>query len=142
MERRKSRRVLMSLQASWGTSARLQPAVVINGSAQGCFLQTQADEPGDDLVRLVIRLPQGEAVQLWGEVTYYLPTVGFGLQFVEGAEGGDPGLEKWAEYVRVAELNADAGKGAPAGAEQGPSRGPAGASLLSGSPRPAPPHSR
>ncbi len=98
-ERRKSKRVLMSLPAQLGLASGVRPAVVLNGSAGGCFVQVQTEEPGDDPFRIEVQLPQGEWIRLWVEVAYFLPTKGLGLQFVRPAPEEKPMFEKWLGYV-------------------------------------------
>lgn len=98
-ERREARRVRTHLPARCELASGIHIAVVLNGSPHGCFVQTQAAEPDDAPLRIEIRLPLGEWISLWGEVAYYLPTEGFGLQFIETPGGGDPMLERWIEHL-------------------------------------------
>jgi hypothetical protein len=86
-ERRGTRRVRVQLPARCELASGVHVAVVLNGSAHGCFVQTRAAEPGDAPLRIEIRLPRGEWISLWGEVAYYLPTEGFGLQFLKPPVG-------------------------------------------------------
>lgn len=99
-ERRGSRRVQVQLAVRWEMASSVHSAVILNGSPGGCFVQTQVEEPGDIPLKLEIQLPQGEWIFLWGEVAYYLPTEGFGLQFIDSPDNGDPMLEKWIEHLR------------------------------------------
>lgn len=98
-ERRKSKRVEMSLPAQLETTSGVHRAVVLNGSAGGCFVQVEVEEPGDEPVRIGIQLPREGWVYLWGEVAYHLPTRGLGLQFTEPAAEAQPMLEKWLRHV-------------------------------------------
>jgi hypothetical protein len=98
-ERREISRLQMELPAHWESSQGTRSAVILNGSARGCFLKTQMEEPDDDALNIVIGLPHGEWISLWGEVAYYLPTEGFGLQFTSPPDCADAMLEKWLEYL-------------------------------------------
>ena len=99
-ERRGSGRVQMRLPVRWEMASGVHVAVILNGSPGGCFVQTQIEEPEDVPLKIEIRLPRGEWISLWGEVAYYLPTEGFGLQFIDSPNDGDPMLEKWLEHLR------------------------------------------
>ena len=98
-ERREIRRLQMELPAHWESSQGIRSAVILNGSARGCFVKTQMEEPEDDPLKIVIGLPHGEWISLRGEVAYYLPTEGFGFQFTCPPDGADAMLEKWLEYL-------------------------------------------
>lgn len=96
-ERRGARRFQVRLPARWELASAVHSGVVINVSRGGCFVQTQTEEPDDAPMRLEIQLSDGEWVSLRGEVAYYLPTEGFGLQFIEGAGCENPVFERWLE---------------------------------------------
>ena len=98
-ERRKTERFQMLLPARWETSFGVHSGVVLNGSVDGCFVQTHTEDPGDDPLRLEIRLPDGKCLNLWGEVTYYLPTEGFGFHFIGSPDDGGHRDEMWLEHL-------------------------------------------
>ncbi|SRR6266496_2919893 len=100
-ERRKSPRVETLLQAQWETDSGAHEGTVINCSAGGCFVQAQVEEPGDEAVRLAIQLPNGKRVHLWGEVAYYLPTMGFGLHFTHSSDEDRLMLDTWLDYLHL-----------------------------------------
>lgn len=100
-ERRKTERFQMLLPARWETSFGVHSGVILNGSVNGCFVQTHTEDPGDDALRLEIRLPDGEWVNLWGEVTYHLPTEGFGFQFIGSPDDGSFRNEMWLEHLSL-----------------------------------------
>ncbi|HZB44951.1 MAG TPA: PilZ domain-containing protein [Pyrinomonadaceae bacterium] len=100
-ERRKVERFPMLLQVRWETAHGASSGVILNGSAGGCFVRTRTDDPGDDPLRLEIRLPGGERLSLWGEVTYYLPTEGFGLQFIGSPDDGSSSNDLWLEHLAL-----------------------------------------
>ncbi len=102
-ERRKSERIRTHLPAQWETASGVQQGIVVNGSAGGCFVLAQVEEPGDELMELAIQLPNGRQVSLRGEVAYYLPTEGFGLQFAESADESRAALKTWLDYLHTLE---------------------------------------
>ena len=98
-ERRKDERVPMSLPARWETPSGVHRGLVLNGSAGGCFVETLGEDPGDEPLRLELQMPDGGRLHLWGEVAYYLPTMGFGLQFVDSPGDGDLRNEAWLAHL-------------------------------------------
>lgn len=99
-ERRKTPRIDLHLPAQWETPSGLHEGTVINCSVGGCFVQAQVEEPGNEPVKLAIQLPNGKDIQLWGKVAYYLPTMGFGLQFTIGSGEGQLMLNRWFDYLQ------------------------------------------
>jgi hypothetical protein len=98
-ERRKVERFPMLLPVRWETPSGVYSGVILNGSAGGCFVQTHTEDPGDDPLRMEIQLPGGERLSLWGEVTYYLPTEGFGLQFIGLPDDDSTSNGMWLEHL-------------------------------------------
>ena len=100
-DRRKDERIPMSLPVRWETPSGVHRGVVLNGSTGGCFVGTRGEDPGDEPLRLELQMPDGGRLHLWGEVAYYLPTMGFGLQFVDSPGDGDLGNEAWLAHLSV-----------------------------------------
>lgn len=100
-ERRKSGRVHTCLPAQWKTADGVHTGTVINGSGSGCFVLAQVEEPGEEPVQLAIRLPSGEDVHLSGEVSFYLPTRGFGLYFTDHVDEDQVMLDTWLDYLET-----------------------------------------
>lgn len=98
-ERRKSGRVRLNLPACLETESGPRSGVVLNGSTDGCFVHARVEEPGDDPVQVGVRLPHGEWIYLWGEVVYYLPTEGLGLQFTSPTAEAALMLNEWLRYL-------------------------------------------
>lgn len=96
-ERRKSPRFDLNLPVHWETASGVHEGTVINCSVSGCFVQTQVEEPGNEPVKLAIQLPDGKNLQLWGEVAFYLPTMGFGLHFTSGQSM----FRGWLDYLQA-----------------------------------------
>jgi len=102
-ERRKSERIRTHLPAHWETASGVHQGIIVNGSAGGCFVLAQVEEPGDDLMEIAVQLPNGGLVRLWGEVAYYLPTEGFGLQFAESSDERRTVMKMWIDYLDTLE---------------------------------------
>lgn len=100
-ERRKSPRIDLHLPAQWETKSGVHVGTIINCSAGGCFVQAQVEEPGNEPMKLAIQLPIGGHIQLWGKVAYYLPTMGFGLQFSIRSDESQIMFDKWLDYLEV-----------------------------------------
>ena len=100
-ERRKSKRVQTRLHVQWETGASVREATITNCSVFGCFVQDEVEEPGNKPVKLTVQLPNGTFVQLWGIVSFHLPTVGFGLHFKPRSRSMQDRLtfDKWRNYV-------------------------------------------
>ena len=96
-ERRKSPRVDLNLPAHWKSQSGVHKGKIINCSVGGCFVQAQTEEPGNEPLQLEIELPDGKDLQLWGEVAYYLPTLGFGMHFTSGQST----LKGWLDYLKA-----------------------------------------
>ena len=94
-DRRKSTRIDLNLPVQWQSPSGLHEGTIINCSAGGCFVQAQVEEPGNEPVKIAIKLPDGKAIQLWGTVAFYLPTMGFGLRFTSPSGEGQSMLNKW-----------------------------------------------
>lgn len=96
-ERRKSPRIDLNLPAHWETASGVHEGRIINCSVGGCFVQAQVEEPDNKPVKLAIQLPDGKDLQLWGEVAFYLPTMGFGLHFTSDQST----LQGWLDYLKA-----------------------------------------
>ena len=99
-DRRKSKRLDLNLRAQFETASGVQQGIVINCSVGGCFVKVQTEEPGDEPLKLAIKLPNGSDIELWGSVAYYLPTMGFGLRFTGGSSEGNLMLNRWLDYLQ------------------------------------------
>ena len=104
-QRRKSERVDLHLLAQWETASGVYEGTIVNCSVGGFFVQAQVEEPGNEPMKLAMELPNGRRIHLWGEVAYYLPTMGFGLKFGNSDEG-QAMLNIFREYLR-AQQNSD-----------------------------------
>ena len=100
-ERRKSERVDLHLLAQWETTSGVHEGTIVNCSVGGCFVQAQVEEPGNEPMKLAMQLPNGRRIHLWGEVAYYLPTMGFGLKFGNSSDEDQGMLNIWRDYLQA-----------------------------------------
>ena len=100
-ERRKSERIDLHLLAQWETTSGVHEGTIVNCSVGGCFVQAQVEEPGNEPMKLAMQLPNGTRIQLWGEVAYYLPTMGFGLKFGNASDEDQVMLNIWRDYLQA-----------------------------------------
>lgn len=98
-ERRKSERIQTRLDVQCETHSGVLEGTIINCSLAGCFVQGEVEEPGDEPVRLTIQLPNGTSIMLWGTVTFYLPTMGFGLRFINLSDEDQLMFDRWRNYL-------------------------------------------
>jgi len=100
-ERRKWTRVETDLRACWETGAGVNEGTVVNCSSGGCFVRTEVEEPGEEPIKLRIQLPNGKHMNLWGQVVYYLPTMGFGLRFTNPSTANQLMIEIWVGKLQA-----------------------------------------
>ena len=101
-ERRQSERIDLRLLTQWETVSGVHQGTIVNCSVGGCFVQAQVEEPSTEPIKLSMQLPNGTDIHLWGNVVYYLPTLGFGVQFVSASDEGRLMLRKWFDYLQTA----------------------------------------
>lgn len=86
-ERRNAPRVPVSLSARWEGVLNQQEATVADLSTNGCFVLSGGKVRAKELIRMEIRLPEGEPIYLWAEVVDAAHEIGFGVRFTScGAE--------------------------------------------------------
>ncbi len=81
--RRKVVRVATALPVEWGLTPKYEyHGKVTSLSRGGCLLQTHAIQPlFGKTIHVRIPLPEGDLLEVHGEVLYYLREVGFGVEF-------------------------------------------------------------
>ncbi len=100
-ERRESERIDLRLLAHWETVSGVHEGTIVNCSVGGCFVQAQVEEPSNEPMKLSMQLPNGTDIHLWGKVVYYLPTLGFGLQFTSASDEGQVMFKIWLDYLQA-----------------------------------------
>ena len=85
-ERRKEERVEVCLDAVWdGRSGRVT-ARILDLSEGGCYVDTLGDCYIGEVLNIKLPLPDGNWLELNGEVAHQSPPIGFGLRFVNLSE--------------------------------------------------------
>ena len=82
-ERRRHKRVSVSLEAKLEGLHSNYPARVSDISIGGCYVETLAQVSVGEHVRVEVRMPTGSWLSLRGEVLYFHHTVGFGMRFLQ-----------------------------------------------------------
>jgi len=82
-ERRKNKRVPILVEVQWeGTAGRYQ-ARTTDVSERGCFVDSVGHALDGEHIKFKLRLPNGEWLDIEGDVTFTDPRIGFGVQFSE-----------------------------------------------------------
>jgi hypothetical protein len=64
-------------------------------------VEVAVEEPGNEPVKLTVRLPNKTLIELWGTVAFHLPTMGFGLHFIQHPDEDRLTFYKWRDYVEA-----------------------------------------
>jgi len=84
-ERRTANRLRLNLNARWESLTSQGRGAVWDLSSTGCFVLAGGTVSRIELIRLEIQFQQ-EIADLWGEVIYAVPEIGFALRFAFGGE--------------------------------------------------------
>jgi PilZ domain-containing protein len=98
-DRRSQERLDVCLDAVWDGSGS-RPARITDLSEGGCFVDTTGGAYAGELLTFRIQLPDGNVLELTGEVAHQMPPVGFGLQFVELSDEQREQLRQFLEYLK------------------------------------------
>jgi hypothetical protein len=101
-ERRRAERAKVNLDAHWEGVLAQCAGVVVDISLTGCFVLTSDLVKTNELVRLEIRLPEGERLYVWGEVVYQMSEIGFGVCFTLLTQGESLPLARLLDSEKVA----------------------------------------
>lgn len=80
-ERREEERVTVSLEVFWEGGSGKHPARISDISLGGCYLDTIGPATPGEIIGLSIKLPDGEFLNLRGEVAFHLHNLGFSVCF-------------------------------------------------------------
>jgi hypothetical protein len=85
-DRRREQRVEVCLDAWWnGRSGRVS-ARIIDLSEGGCYVDTLGEAYIGEILNIRLPLPDGDMLELSGEVAHHSSPIGFGLRFVNFSE--------------------------------------------------------
>ena len=99
-ERRISERVSVSLEAAWDGMSGNYRARISDISPHGCFLETIGQTSVGEIIRFRLLTPTGRWLLIEGEVSYYQPTLGFGLRFTDISKQDQAMIKQLVEYFR------------------------------------------
>jgi hypothetical protein len=98
-ERRSQKRVDVSLDAVWDGHGN-RPARITDLSEGGCFVDTTGEALIGERLTFQVRLPDGNCLELTGEVAHYMRPVGFGLRFIDLSDEQREQLLSFLEYLK------------------------------------------
>jgi hypothetical protein len=80
-EERRHIRVPLRLEVSWDGISSREPAITSDVSMGGCYVESLEQAAVGDVLCFEFKLPEEGSLQLYGEVLYQHPTIGFGMCF-------------------------------------------------------------
>ncbi len=95
-DRRSESRLEVCLDAVWDGKSGNYTARVTDLSEGGCYVDTLGEAATGEIVHFKLQLPDGEWLDLSGEVAHTTPPLGFGLRFVNP---NDEQLEKLRSLI-------------------------------------------
>ena len=99
-DRRREERWDVSLDAVWDGKSGNYTARITDLSDGGCYIDTLGGVTMGELVNLKLQLPNGEWLELGGEVAHHTPPVGFGIRFLDLSEEQLTSLRDFIEYLK------------------------------------------
>ena len=99
-ERRTGQRWEVSLDAVWDGKSGNYTARICDLSDGGCYVDSLGGVSMGEIVNLRLQLPNGEWLDLSGEVAHHTPPVGFGLRFIDLSEEKLETLRTFIEYLK------------------------------------------
>ena len=82
-DRRRDKRWNVCLDAVWDSRGGNFTARVTDLSEGGCYIDSLNQPNVGEFLNLKLQLPNGDWLELTGEVAHQTPPLGFGLRFVE-----------------------------------------------------------
>jgi hypothetical protein len=102
-ERRIQRRFNVCFDAIWDGARNNANARVTDLSEGGCYIDSIAEVAEGEILRLKIKMPDGEWLDLAAEVAHSFARLGFGLRFVNLDEEQQLKLDLLLTHLREAE---------------------------------------
>jgi uncharacterized protein (TIGR02266 family) len=106
VERRVHPRYQVELQVLCTSELRTMQVASQDVSLGGVFLRTTKPEPPGTAVSLAMRLPDGQALAVAGQVVHMLRGVGMGVEFARFSDGGKERLARFLRSFRKTSLAA------------------------------------
>ena len=99
-ERRSRKRWDVSLDAVWDGKSGNYTARITDLSDGGCYMDSLSEVTIGEVLTLKLSLPNGEWLELRGEVAHHTPPVGFGVRFVNLSAEQLESLRNFIEHLR------------------------------------------
>lgn len=99
-ERRRAERVRVNLDVIFADSQRQYKGTISDISVTGCFMLAAVEATPDELMTIIIQLPNNKTVKLTGEVVYNTDEIGFALRFVDLPDSTLRFIQKLVERFR------------------------------------------
>jgi len=99
-DRRRDKRWDVCLDAVWDSRSGNFTARVTDLSEGGCYIDSLNQPNVGDVLNLKLQLPNGDSLELTGEVAHQTPPLGFGLRFVELTEQQLKKLSSLIDYLK------------------------------------------
>ena len=100
-ERRTKPRLDVSLAAIWEGVPGSRMTRVTDLSVGGCYIDSIAEVNDCDFLEFKMQLPNGEWLELKGEVANHIRGMGFGIRFVALASEQIQKLQQLIEYLEI-----------------------------------------
>jgi Tfp pilus assembly protein PilZ len=98
-ERRNEDRIQVCLDAVWDGTGTFM-ARILDLSEGGCFVDTPGEASIGERLTLKVKLPDGNSLELTGEVAHHMRPVGFGLRFDNLTDQQREQLRSFLDYLR------------------------------------------
>ena len=82
-DRRTEKRCEVCLDAVWDGKSGNYGARITDLSEGGCYVDTMGEAQVNEVLTFKLQLPDGEWLELTGEVAHQTPPLGFGLRFID-----------------------------------------------------------
>ena len=107
-DRRRDKRWDVCLDAVWDSRSGNCTARVTDLSEGGCYIDSLNQPNVGDVLNLKLQLPNGDSLELTGEVAHQTPPLGFGLRFVNPTDEQLKKLRTLIEHLRRSRDHASA----------------------------------
>lgn len=81
-DRREEKRIEVCLDAVWDGTMGKYTARVTDLSEGGCYIDSLCEAYVGEVIRFNMQLPDGEWLELTGEIAHHVPQFGFGVRFL------------------------------------------------------------
>ena len=98
-DRRSQERLEVSLEAVWDGSGS-RAARITDLSEGGCFVDTIGEVNAGEVLTFRVPLPDGNLLELTGEVAHQMRPVGFGLRFLQLSDEQREQLRQFLDYLK------------------------------------------